>query len=174
MKNAIGSALAIAQASKKIKEKGHCVTVHTNQRCEMGSACDLDIVTDILTRSGVGIAKRAWLDHEDFVSLASQMNVCVCASFEETYNYVAADCVTARTPVVGTKAIWWLPPSQQVNPDSTPELSAAIIGAIGSETETQLKSLISHDEVACGKLIETFEGFGVEKETDVTKVVAKE
>ena len=162
LKNAVGMALAIARAAQQLREDGRVTILHVNQRAEMGSGADLSIITEICSRAGVGLMRHDWLDHVDFKRLAAQMDVCVCASFEETYNYVAADCVTAGAPVVGSPSIYWLPAAQQFNPDNTESLCRAILAAPRWPREPQLKALEDFNAWAVERLLETFAELGVE------------
>ena len=93
LKNAVGMAAACALVAGR--RKGPTVLNINGSRMEMGSNRDLDIITQICIRSGLGLLKHDWLEHEPFKALASRMNVCCCASYHDTYNYVAADCVSA-------------------------------------------------------------------------------
>jgi hypothetical protein len=49
-----------------------------------------------------------WKDHKEFLALCANMDLITQVSFDETFNIVLADAVTANTPVVGSKEIPWL------------------------------------------------------------------
>lgn len=160
LKNAVGMTMAVCGAAAQIRESGGRVTLHVNQRAEMGGNADPDIIAEMCRRSGVALARHAWLDHMEFKSLAAQMDVCMAATYHDTYNYVAADCVTAGCPVVGSPAVNWLPIGQQVNPDCTDDMTRALLRAPGFDTAVQLDALREFDQWACLQLIETFQSLG--------------
>jgi len=157
LKNGVGMAFAAALAARRLDEK---VTLHINgTRMECGAPRDVAIITEICTRTGIEVVRHGWLDHEPFKLLAGSMRVVLAASFSETYNYVAADAVTAGTPVIGSDAIFWLPPAWRVNPDSTEALAQAMVQpwAIADG----LDSLRAYNFVATRRLLATLAELGV-------------
>lgn len=161
IKNVVGMIVAVAGFAAEMREVGRSVTVHCNMRTEMGSANDSDIIADICNRAGMTLAKRAWFDHIDFKRTLATMDVCMAASFSETYSYVAADSVTAGTPVIGSTAIPWLPSMYQVNPDNTEEMTNALIEHPRISVATQLRALQEFDAHASKTLLSTLAEFGV-------------
>lgn len=166
LKNCVGMATAAALATRSILHDGadpRAVVVHINgSRVEMGANQDKANIEQICRRAGMGLVMHSWLDHAAFKSLAGAMDVCLAASFHDTYNYVAADCVTAGAAVVGSPAVFWLPGPQQVNPDSTADIAAAILAAPGWSRAVQLYALENFNATAIRQLLETLRGLGVE------------
>ncbi|MCX6907749.1 MAG: hypothetical protein NTY01_06870 [Verrucomicrobia bacterium] len=165
LKNVVGMATAAALATQTILNDAadpRAVVVHINgSRVEMGANQDKANVEQICRRAGAGLVAHGWMDHDAFKALAATMDVCLCASFHDTYNYVAADCVTAGAPVVGSPSVYWLPRAQQVNPDSTAALAAAILKAPLWSRLIQLDALEDFNATAVRRLLETLRGLGV-------------
>lgn len=161
LKNVVGMAFAATQAAAELKKRGVSMTLHVNQRTELGGACDIEIATDMCKRAGITLEKRAWLDHVEFKQAAASMDVCLTATYHDTYNYVAADVVTAGTPVIGSPAIPWLPAMYQVNPDNTHEIAEAILSAPSWSCLHQLQALQDFDAHASKTLLSTLAEFGV-------------
>ncbi len=159
LKNAVGMAFAVALAAERGGER---ITLHVNgSRTECGSVSDAAVIPEFCRRAGVRFVAHGWLDHEPFKRLAGSMTVALQASFSETYNYVAADCVTAGTPVVGSDAIYWLPPAWRVNPDSTEAIARAVLAARTWDVGEGLDALQADNTAALGRLVDSLRGLGV-------------
>lgn len=55
------------------------------------------------------LIEHPWMTHEEFIAVCAQMDMGLQVSFSETFNIVAADLVSVRVPVIGTKEIPWMP-----------------------------------------------------------------
>lgn len=158
LKNAVGMACAVASAARRL---GAPVTLHVNgTRAEFGAAQDATVIGEICRRAGVGLIHEGWLDHEPFKRLAGSMSVCLQASFSETYNYVAADCVTAGSPVVGSDAIYWLPRPWRVNPDSPEAIAAAILSSRHWDPAAGRRALAQDNARSLAGLTQTLRALG--------------
>jgi hypothetical protein len=151
-KNAIGQTCALAVA-KRIS--GRPLVLHINgTRAEMGGANDLAQMREICQRADLRLEVHGWLAHAEFVTLAAQMHVALQVSFTETFNYVAADCVAAGTPVVGSPAIRFLPAAWKVNPDDAGAIAAAILDAPSWDVAVGQRALEAWNRWAAAKLLD--------------------
>ncbi len=158
LKNAVGTVFALAAAARQAGEK---VTLHVNgTRSECGAVSDARVIPELCRRAGIGFEHHGWLEHEPFKRLAGSMTIALQPSFSETYNYVAADCVTAGTPVVGSDAIYWLPKAWRVNPDSPAQLATAILAARRWPIAAGLAALRHDNTVALTRLITSLTALG--------------
>jgi glycosyltransferase involved in cell wall biosynthesis len=57
------------------------------------------------------LVEHGWLSHDDFLKLVATMDICLQASFTESFNIVTADAVSQGVPVVVSEEIEWLPHS---------------------------------------------------------------
>lgn len=64
------------------------------------------------------LVEHSWATHKHFKHLIHQMDFTTQVSFSETFNIVSADSVNMMVPVVGSKAIPWLPESMQADPSN--------------------------------------------------------
>jgi len=72
------------------------------------------------------LIEHEWLPHDEFVRLCRTMDIGMQVSFTETYNIVAADCVSNDVPFVGSSQITWLPSMCQADPNSTEEIAEVL------------------------------------------------
>jgi hypothetical protein len=151
-KNAIGQTCALAMAAAA---SGRPLVLHVNgTRVEMGSANELAQIRELCQRAGLRLEVHGWLDHAAFVTLAARMHVALQVSFTETFNYVAADCVAAGTPVVGSPAIRFLPATWQVNPDDAEAIATAILDAPNWDVAIGQRALDDWNRWASAKLLQ--------------------
>jgi hypothetical protein len=83
------------------------------------------------------LVKHEWLSHEDFLLLASTMDLGMQVSFSETFNIVTADMVALGIPVVVSDEIEWVYPFFHAIPQSTDDIvqtmkSAMFFGRVGA------------------------------------------
>jgi hypothetical protein len=151
-KNAVGQTCALAMAARA---SARPLVLHTNgTRVEMAVNNDLVNMREICRRSGFRLEVHGWLDYAEFISLAARMHVALQVSFTETFNYVAADCIAAGTPVVGSPAIRFLPDAWKVNPDDTAAMAAAILDAPGWEVGEGRRALETWNQRVVCRLLE--------------------
>lgn len=53
------------------------------------------------------LIEHRWMEHDCFLRLASEMDICMQVSLTETFNIVAADCTSVGVPVVTSAEIRW-------------------------------------------------------------------
>jgi hypothetical protein len=66
------------------------------------------------------------MDHEPFLDLIAQMDICLQVSLSESFNIVSADAVSMGVPLVGSDAISWLPAWSQAPVDSASGIADAM------------------------------------------------
>lgn len=79
-------------------------------RAEMSGA---NVLKNIQALLGDKLVLHPWMEHEDFLELVSQMDICLQASLSESFNVTASDAVSMGVPLVGSSAIKWLPERSQ-------------------------------------------------------------
>lgn len=67
-----------------------------------------------------------WAEHEDFLELVAQMDICLQVSLSESFSICAADAVSIGVPLIGSSAIKWLPPRSQAPIDSATLIAEAM------------------------------------------------
>jgi hypothetical protein len=54
------------------------------------------------------LVEHPWANHREFLWMLGNMDMAMQVSFTETFNIVAADCVTMRLPLVASEDIVWM------------------------------------------------------------------
>lgn len=57
-----------------------------------------------------------WTNHETFLKIMEQIDICMQVSFTETFNLVCCDSLEASTPIIGMNEIPWLHSISNSNP----------------------------------------------------------
>ncbi len=121
LKNQLIQAFAAVRYAESIRRQ---LVFHMNgTRPEQGGENNLRTISELMKTSGNTLQLHGWLEHEDFLDLVIQMDICLQVSFTESFNIVAADTVSAGTPLVGSGAIRWLPVGSQADPNSTSDIT---------------------------------------------------
>jgi hypothetical protein len=151
-KNAVGQTCALVMAARASRRP---LVLHVNgTRVEMSPTNDLVNMQEICRRACVRLEVHGWLDYAEFVALAARMHLALQVSFTETFNYVAADCVAAGTPVVGSTAIRFLPTAWKVNPDDSEAIATAILDAPTWDVAAGQRALADWNRWAAAKLLQ--------------------
>jgi hypothetical protein len=114
MKNTYQQALAaIAFANQECK----ILRFHINgTRVEQKGESVLSNLRALFENSPHELVEHRWYHHDEFLDVASSMDVGMQVSFSESFNIVTADMVTAGVPVVASDDIEWMPRLLRVSP----------------------------------------------------------
>lgn len=72
------------------------------------------------------LVEHDWLTYEEFIHLTRTMDIGMQVSLSETFNIVAADCVSNDIPMVGSREIKWLPAMFCADPNSTDDIAKTL------------------------------------------------
>ncbi len=109
---------------------GHELIFHMNgARIEQSGTNNLKNITALFAETGYKLKLHPWMPHEDFLELIAEMNICLQVSLTESFNIVSADAVSMGVPLVGSKAISWLPRRSQAPVDSAEGIAEAMARA---------------------------------------------
>lgn len=113
LKNQLIQAMAAMMYAKAQKKT---LAFHMNgTRDEQGGANNLKNIKALL---GDQLILHSWAEHEDFLELIAQMDMCLSVSLTESFSITASDAVSMGVPLVGSAAIKWLPERSQAPVDS--------------------------------------------------------
>lgn len=116
---------AIAYADKNEKN----LVFHVNgSRIEQSGSSNLRNIEALFSASGHTLVLHPWMRHEDFLRLVAVMDICMAVSLSETFCITAADAVSLSVPLVGSKAISWLPSESQAPVDSVAGIAETMEG----------------------------------------------
>jgi hypothetical protein len=116
LKNQLIQAVA---AVKFAKAKGKKLFFHmNNSRVEQFGQSNLKNIQALMAATGQVLVLHPWADHNDFLELLADMDICLQVSLSESFNITAADAVSMGVPLVGSEAIPWLPKRSQADVDS--------------------------------------------------------
>ncbi len=117
LKNQLLQAVA---ALKYADDKKQTLNLHINTgRTENNGAPVLKNLLNLFpTGSSARIVTHAWTDHEHFIDLIRDMDICLQVSFSETFNIVAADAVNNNIPVVTSSQVSWVNSAFHADPTS--------------------------------------------------------
>lgn len=112
LKNQLIQAMATLVAAKRLAVKLH---YHINaSRCEQKGEAILKNIINLFAGTRHELVLHGWMKHEDFLRLASKMDIGLQVSYSESFNIVAADFVYSKIPIVVSKEIDWMPNVCQV------------------------------------------------------------
>jgi len=121
MKNQFIQAIA---ALTYAKQKRMILRFHMNgTRPEQYGLNNLKNIRAVL---GPTLVLHPWFDHDDFLELIAQMDICLQVSLTESFSIVASDAVSMGVPLVGSAAIKWLPERSQAAVDSAASIVEAM------------------------------------------------
>jgi hypothetical protein len=127
LKNQLIQAFAAIQYAKS---KRVPLYFHMNgTRIEQSGNNNLKNIQALFSAAGETLVLHSWLDHQEFLELTSEMNICLQVSLSESFNIVSADAVSMGVPLVGSAAVSWLPARSQANADSAGNIAAAMENA---------------------------------------------
>ena len=105
MKNQLIQAIAAIRYATENHKK---LQFHINvSRCEEGGDNVLKNLRSLFSNTEHSLVEHPWLDHRDFLSLLSTMDLEMSVSFSETFCITAADAVNVNTPLVCSSEIPW-------------------------------------------------------------------
>jgi hypothetical protein len=114
MKNQYGQALAAIDFAERI---GRRLRFHVNaSRTEQAGDNALKNMLALFEGSRHELVLHPWYGHDEFLKVASTMDVGMQASFSESFNIVTADFVTAGVPILAADDIEWMPWISKVSP----------------------------------------------------------
>jgi len=96
------------------------------------------------------LVEHDWASHEDFLDLIKSMDICLQASFTETFNIVTADAVSQGVPVVVSSEISWVKPPF-ADPTSAKDIVAKMELALenrGRTVQNSVEGLKEHSAMA--------------------------
>jgi len=124
MKNQLIQAFA---AITFAKQRNQLLVFHMNgSRIEQSGENNLRQIKALFDATGQELVIHPWLDHEEFLELVSEMNICLQVSLTESFNIVSADAVSMGIPLIGSSAIDWLPKRSKARADSVSSICAAM------------------------------------------------
>lgn len=124
LKNQLIQAFAAVEFAKS---KGKKLVLHMNgSRIEQFGQNNLKNIQALFDATGQTLELHPWLDHDDFLELIAQMDMCLQVSISESFNIVSADAVSMGVPLVGSDAICWLPELSQARTNSVDSIIAAM------------------------------------------------
>jgi hypothetical protein len=97
------------------------------------------------------LVEHGWLNHDDFLKLIATMDICLQASFTESFNIVTADAVSQGVPVVVSEEIEWLPSSFVARHTSSKDITATMRKVLFCfrfwfKARTALKGLLTYNQ----------------------------
>lgn len=106
LKNQLLQAMAAVKFANDIDVR---LQFHINaSRVEMKGAPILHNLESLFRHStGHKLIKHDWVEHAQFLEIVEGMDLCMQVSFSETFNIVAADCVSSGVPTVMSREIPW-------------------------------------------------------------------
>ena len=109
LKNQLVQAVAAVDFVQKIGKKRLKFHMNTGRVETNGMPVDNNLrgLFDQLDPNRYELIFHKWASHEDFMSLSSEMDISMQASFSETFNIVGADQVVQVFPSLGCDEILW-------------------------------------------------------------------
>lgn len=115
-------------AIKYAKWKGKKLYFHINStRTEQGGDNNLKSIKAALAATGNVLVEHPWMDHEDFLEIVQQMDICLQVSLSESFNIVSADAISMGVPLIGSVAIRWLPKRSQAPVDNAYDIAKTML-----------------------------------------------
>ncbi len=72
------------------------------------------------------LVEHQWMSHATFLELVGEMDIAMQASLSETFNIVAADCVSLGVPIIVCPDIYWAPSLYKTDPNSVEKMTKAL------------------------------------------------
>ena len=124
LKNQLIQAFA---AVKFAQMKGKKLHFHLNgTRIEQHGTNNLKNIQALLAAAGQTLVEHPWMEHEEFLELISEMDICLQVSLSESFNLTSADAVSMGVPLIGSNAIAWLPERSQADVASAESICQAM------------------------------------------------
>jgi hypothetical protein len=114
LKNQLIQAVASVEYARRTARK---LRFHVNaSRTEQRGDNVLKNMRALFAATGNELVEHIWMPHREFIHELNNMDCALQVSFTETFNIVAADCVSSGLPVVGSDQIPWLSRFAQAEP----------------------------------------------------------
>jgi hypothetical protein len=124
LKNQLIQAFAAIKYAEKHRKR---LVFHMNgSRIEQLGLNNLKNIKALFDETGHVLKIHPWLDHEEFLELVKEMDICLQVSLSESFNIVSADAVSVGVPLIGSSAIGWLPKHSQANAGSVDSIVKAM------------------------------------------------
>lgn len=125
LKNHMTQAIA---AMRFADEVGVMLRFHINAtRVEGNGSPVLKNLRELFAASRHELVEHGWQEHDEFLVLVSQMDICMQVSFTETFNIVAADAMACAVPIVASSELPWLGDYAHACPADARDMAARLI-----------------------------------------------
>lgn len=107
------------------------------------------------------LVEHGWMNHTDFLTALSGMDVLMQASFTETFNIVAADAMAVGVPVLASSEIPWVSHYAHRDPLSAPDMAAGLFTIWNEDRREQEARLLMQRrdmERYCAWSVQTWAG----------------
>jgi hypothetical protein len=127
LKNHTMQVMALLAWSKELKrKKGIGVELHINTSFDNDPVlCSIRKICEE-SKGSLTLSGHFWLSGYSFDKLIKEMNLGLFVSFTESFNLTAARFVGNKVPVIGSKAIFWLPEKYKVDSHSPLQIKDAL------------------------------------------------
>jgi hypothetical protein len=124
LKNQLIQAFAAIEYARSILKP---LVFHINgARIEQLGQNNLKNIEALFMAAGQTLEIHPWMNHEAFLDLIAEMDICLQVSLSESFNIVSADAVSMGVPLVGSNAISWLPKRSQAAVNSASSIADAM------------------------------------------------
>ena len=120
MKNNVVQAAAACRYAKKVGKELYFHVNNTRNDGELNQI--LPNLEKVLNLHEAKLVRDPWMNHVDFLSHVSSMDIGMQVSLCETFNVVAADYVNAKLPLVVSPEIDWAGDESKANPTDLPDI----------------------------------------------------
>lgn len=149
MKNQLLQAVAAIRYAEKYNKQ---IRFHINgSRTEQKGENVLKNLRALFVETEHQLVEHDWLNHEDFLTLISKMDIGLQVSLSESFNIVTADFISQHIPVIVSKEINWVADISKVNTDDSLGIADKIDATLYSPNKMikrNLDSLIEYQKEA--------------------------
>ena len=139
MKNQLLQAVASIRYAEKYNKK---IRFHVNgSRTEQKGENVLKNLRALFNETEHELIEQPWLNHEDFLTLITKMDIGLQVSLSESFNIVTADFISQHVPVIVSKEINWVADIAKVNTDDSAGIAEKIHLTLSSPNKLLKKNL---------------------------------
>lgn len=131
-KNQLSQAVAAILFGEKYNTPVHFYINST--RVEQRGESILKNIRSLFENTRHKLIEIQWLEHDEFIRIIAQMDVCMQVSYTETFNIVTADAVAAHVPIVASEQIDWLS-CEKADPNNESDMVKVIRNMIEKRCE---------------------------------------
>lgn len=131
-KNQLSQAVAAILFGEKYNTPVHFYINST--RVEQRGESILKNIRSLFENTRHKLIEIQWLDHDKFIQIIAEMDVCMQVSYTETFNIVTADAVAAHVPIVASEQIDWLS-CEKADPNNESNIAKVIADMIKNRCE---------------------------------------